>query len=610
MPHPNKPRTTAAPLAMVTGLVYMFLYAPIAVLIALSFNNSRFSTVWQGFTWHWYAIAWRDGELIASLRNSLIVAFFTTTISVAIGTAAGYALARYRFRLKSAAEALVFLPVVIPEIVVGFATAAFFGLTGIAFGLATIIGTHIAFSISYVTFIVRARTAVVDRSYDEAAMDLGATPWQAFRTVTLPMIGPGVVSAALLVFTISLDDYVITSFVAGPGSATLPVKIYSMVKTGVTPEINAISSILLAVTLLLVLVSERISAGARSRAAILFGAAGILALLVFAVGGGGRTARGGELNIYIWSNYLPEQTVAEFEKRYDARVNVELYDSNEALLAKLQSGSAAFDIVVPSDYMVTVLRAQKLLQPIDRDLITNFSNLDPQFVGLPYDQRNEWSIPYGWGTTGIAYRKDKVETPAGWAALWDRKYKERIAMLDDVREVFGAALKLMGKSLNSANPNDLENAARLLSDQKPLVRAYDSGGFDQLLLSGDVWLAQAYSGNIVRAMGESPLIGYVIPKEGCTFFVDNLCIPKSATNPELAHAFINYVLEPRVAAAIANVTGFSSPNVAARALIRPDLLTNPAAYPTREALEHCELIEEIGPEITLYDRLWTVIKSK
>ncbi|HJQ26572.1 MAG TPA: extracellular solute-binding protein [Blastocatellia bacterium] len=599
------------PLSLVTALTYLFLYAPIVVLVALSFNSSRFSTIWRGFTWQWYRLAWQDTELIAALRMSLIVGLATTVLATVIGTAAALALARYRVRLRRTTEALVVLPVIIPEIVIGFATAALFGAAGVAFGLRTIVAAHVAFSISYVIFMVRARAAGLNPTLEEAAMDLGATPWQTFARVTLPLVMPAIVSAALLVFTVSLDDYVITSFVAGPGAATLPLKIYSMVKTGVTPEINAISTVLLVVTIMLVLVSDRLASGRRSRWTMAAGAMAAMLLLGFALGGQGRAAKGGELNIYIWSNYLPDNVIAEFERRYDAKVNVELYDSNEALLAKLQSGGASFDIVVPSDYMVTILKGQGMLEEVDRDHLTNFSNLDPQFVGLPYDPTNQFSVPYMWGTTGIAYRKDKVTGPiASWSVLWDANYKDRISMLDDVRETFGATLKSMGKSLNDTAAADIAAAAARLMEQKPLVKAYDSGGFDQLLLSGDVWVAQAYSGQIAKAMAENSQIGYVIPKEGCTMFVDNLCIPRVARNRALAVAFINFVLEARTAAEIANGTGYSSPNLAARSFIRPELLANEAAYPPREALERCELIEEVGAAITTFDRYWTEIKSR
>jgi spermidine/putrescine transport system permease protein len=595
----------------VTALVYMFLYAPIAVLVVLSFNSSRFSTIWQGFTWRWYELAWKDTDLIASLRVSLIVAFLTALLATVIGTAVAMALARYRVRLKNASEAIIFLPVIIPEIIIGFSSAGFFGLLGWAYGLGTIIAVHVAFSISYVVFIVKARVAGMERTLEEAAMDLGATGWQTFTKVTLPLMLPAILSSALLVFTISLDDYVITSFVAGPGTATLPLRIYSMVKTGVTPEINAISSVLLVATISLVFVSERFAQGRISRPAAGAAFLSLALLAIFAMGGEGRALKGGEINIYIWSNYLPDSVVEEFERRYEARVNVELYDSNEALLAKLQSGSASYDLIVPSDYMVAVLREQGLIEEIDREQITGFSNLDPQFTGLSYDPDNRYAIPYLWGTTGIAYRKDKIAGEVrSWAAVWEEKYVDRISMLDDVRETIGAALKYMGKSLNTTDPDLIARAAKMLIEQKPLVKAYDSGGFDQLLLSGDVWIAQAYSGQIARAMTENDAIGYVIPEEGCTFFVDNLCIPRGARDRELAHQFISFVLEAETAARIANGTGYSTANLSARALILPELLTNPAAYPPRDMLDRCELIEDVGTAVTVYDRWWTEIKSR
>ncbi|HYL99518.1 MAG TPA: extracellular solute-binding protein [Blastocatellia bacterium] len=607
----TRPKRTASLLALTATAVYAFLYAPILILVALSFNSSRFSTIWQGFTLKWYALAFRDSELIGSLRVSLVVALSAAAVATAIGTAAALALGRNRFRMKRAAETLVFMPVIIPEIIVGFATAAFFGFAGVALGVSTVIATHVAFSISYVVFVVRARVAGLDPSMEEAAMDLGATPWQTFSKITFPMILPGVISAALLVFTISLDDYLITSFVAGPGATTLPLKIYSMVKTGVTPEINAISGVLLAVTLVLVIVSERVASGKLSRWHRAAAAGALVLLASFAIGGRAHTPGGGELNVFIWSNYLPDDVIKQFEDQYHAHVNVELYDSNEALLAKLQSGAVDYDIVVPSDYMVKVLREQGLLQQVNRDSLTNFSNLDPKLVGLPFDPQNEYSAPYLWGTTGIGYRKDKVTGVVdSWAIMFDARYKDRLAMLDDVREVFGATLKLEGESLNDTNPDDIARAAELLKRQKALLRAYDSGGFDQLLLSGDAWIVQGYNGQIAKAMIENPNIGYVLPKEGCTVAVDNMCIPSKAPHAALANEFMNFVLRARVAADIANATGYSSPNLAARAFIRKDLLDNPAVYPSAAALQKCEFITDLGPAVTVYDRYWTEVKSQ
>src|SRR5262249_785415 len=284
--------------------------------------DSRFSTIWRGFTWHWYLLAWKDAELVSALRTSLVVGFSTTLLATVVGTAAAIALARYRVALRQAAEALVFLPVIVPGIVIGFATGAVFGLSGIAFGLGTIIAAHVAFSVSYVVFIVRARLSGLDPRLEEAALDLGATPLQTFARVTLPLLAPAVVSAALLVFTISLDDYVITSFVSGPGSATLPLKIYSMVKTGITPEINAISTVLLLVTLALVYLSQRVGSGKKSRASGAAAAAGGLLLGLFAFGERHTAPPGGELHVFLWSNYLPEGDIGDVVVNVCALVDV------------------------------------------------------------------------------------------------------------------------------------------------------------------------------------------------------------------------------------------------------------------------------------------------
>jgi spermidine/putrescine transport system permease protein len=250
-------------LRAVTWLVYAFLYAPIAVLVVFSFNSERQTAVWKSFTLDWYRALFRDVAIGNAAANSLIVAVAATVIATVIGTMAGLAMARHDFRGKRATMSLLYLPVIVPEIVVGAALVSLFGFIAMRLSLTTVILAHVAFSISYVALVVRARLAGFDRSLEEAAMDLGANRWQTFWRVTLPLIAPGVMAGALLVFTLSIDDYIITSFVAGPGATTLPLQIYSMVKTGVTPEINAVSTLLLAVTVALIAVAQRLLGAAR-----------------------------------------------------------------------------------------------------------------------------------------------------------------------------------------------------------------------------------------------------------------------------------------------------------------------------------------------------------
>jgi spermidine/putrescine transport system permease protein len=590
--------------------VFAYLYVPILVLVAFSFNTSRQMAVWSGFTWEWYARAWQNDAVIQSLRTSLLVAFLSTAIAVALGTPAALALGRHRFRGRGLVDGLFYLPVVVPEIVLGFASVVFFGLAGWRLGFASVVAAHVAFSISYVVFVVRARLALLDPRLEEAAMDLGAPPVEAFFRVTLPLLAPGLVSAALLVFTISLDDYVVTSFVAGRGGTTLPLQIYSMVRTGVTPEINAISTVLLAATFVLVFVAQRLQAERAGRGAIAVALAAVLALGAFAAGGSSRGEGRPELSVYIWSNYLTDEMVREFEERYNVRVRVELYDSNEALLAKLQTGVTSYDVVVPSDYMVGILAANGLLEELDRRELTNFQNVAPRFVGLPFDPENRYSVPYGWGTSGIGYRRDLLGRDAtSWEDLWDPALRDRVGMLNDMRENFAAALKREGRSLNATDEGEIERAARALAEQKPLVRTYDSDTFQDNLLSGEVWITQAYSGQVALAIAEDPRIGYVVPKEGCTVFVDNMCIPKGAPNRDLALLFINYMLEGRVAAQFVESTGYATPNRAAAEFLPDEWRENPAVFPPDEVLDRCETIRDLGEVTEIYERFWTAIKS-
>jgi spermidine/putrescine transport system permease protein len=605
------PRRTRLPLALLALGVYLFLYAPILVLAALSFNASRLSASWEGFTLAWYVRSATNPAILASLRNSLIVAVAASAIATACGTAAALALHRHRFRRAGLLGAAVLLPTVAPEIVLAASLLLLFASVGLRLGFTTVILAHVGFTVSYAFVVVRARIAGFDRSLEEAAMDLGAGPVRTFALVTLPAIAPAVLAAALLAFALSIDDYVVTSFVAGVGSTTLPLQIYSMVKSGVSPEINAVSTVLLVATGLLLVGAFLLEQGRALRVAATPAVAGLLILAAPFVMAG-RPAVGGDrvLNLFIWSNYIAPATLARFEQRYGVTVNVDLYDSNEALLAKLQAGNAGYDVICPSDYSVQVLRAQGLLRPLDRSALPHLVNVDPAFLDRSYDPGNRYSTPYFWGTTGIAYDRTKTAGPIdSWTALWDPRYRGRILMLDDAREAFMAALKSLGYSLNTTDRARLVQARDLLVRQKPLVRAYNSTNFEDVLLSGDVWLAQGWNGQFAKAMSQNPDIVYVIPREGATVFIDNLAIPADARNPELAHAFIDFTLEADVAAEICETMKYSSPNRAAWPLLSDATRRNTAIFPPPDVMRRLELIQDLGAATVLYDELWTEVKS-
>jgi spermidine/putrescine transport system substrate-binding protein/spermidine/putrescine transport system permease protein len=606
----GRPRRAPSAGALLTVAVYLFLYAPLVVLVAFSFNRARLAARWEGFTLEWYAVALRDQRVLSALRNSVIVALATTVLATAAGTAAALAFRRLRSRAEGAWDALVVVPLVLPEIVLAASLVLLFAAMGLRLGFLTVVLAHVAFCLSYAIVVVRARLAGFDRSLEEAAMDLGASPLRTLRHVTVPLIAPGILAAALLVFSVSIDDYVVTSFVAGVGATTLPVHIYSMVRSGLSPEINAVSTVLLVATALLLFAAWRLEQGRRPRQVALPVALGLgLLALPFLLAPVRLSGGDRQLNVYIWSNYIAPETVRRFEQRHRVRVNVDVYDSNEALIAKMQSGNVDYDVVCPSTYTVQGLVAQGLLRPLDWSALPHATNLDPRFLDRPHDPGNRYSIPYFWGTTGIAYLKSRVGSVDSWSALWDPRYRGRILMLDDARETFMAALRRRGLGVNTTDPGALRAAQAMLVAQRPLVRAYNSSSFEDVLLSGDVWLAQGWNGQFARAMAQDPDIAYVVPKEGSSLFLDSLAVPRDAPHPGLAHAFLDFVMEAEVAAEICRTMQYSSPNRAALALLPPAIRDNPAIFPPADVVARTEVLEDIGPATVLYDRLWTEVKT-
>jgi spermidine/putrescine transport system substrate-binding protein/spermidine/putrescine transport system permease protein len=601
-------------LGLATLCVYVFLYAPIAVLVIFSFNRSRLSGHWQGMTGEWYATLATNQRIFDSLLNSLVVGLVVTVVCVIFGTLAAMVFVRSNLRGRGLLDSVVYMPLLIPEIVIAVALVIFFSLLRMQLSLTTVIVAHTTFCISYVIIVVGARLAGMDRSIEEAAMDLGANEWKTFLRVTLPIAAPGILSAALLVFTTSFDDYLITSFVAGVRSTTLPLQIYSMLKRGITPEINAISTIILAATIPLVYIAQRLERGAMKLRNAVAGISVVLLLMAGPVVArswpSGRNVP--QLNVYCWSTYISPRIVRGFENEFHCHVNYDLYDSNEALLAKLQAGNVNYDLVIPSDYMVQILIQQQLLAPLAKSRLPNvWANVDPRFLNLPFDPHNDYSVPYAWGTTGLAYRSDLVhENVDSWDVLFDPRFAGHILLLDDMREVFGMALKKLGYSLNSTNPEEIRQARDLLMRQKPLVKGYNSSNFEEDLAAGDAWLAQAYNGNLTFAMRDEPKIRYVIPKEGCTISVDCACIPRHAPHKELAMEFMNYFHRPEVAAEFVNDCGFNTPNPASAQFVERWMREEPAIFPPPASLTRCEFMRDVGPVIALYDRYWTEIKAR
>jgi spermidine/putrescine-binding protein len=317
------------------------------------------------------------------------------------------------------------------------------------------------------------------------------------------------------------------------------------------------------------------------------------------------------LYYFTWTDYVSPELLEAFERRTGARVVVDTFSSNEELLAKLQSGASGYDVTVPSDFMVSVMIQQGLLAELDLAQIPNAQLLADSLQRLPVDPEHRYSVPYLWGTVGIGYDSSVIPTPPdSWASLWDERYKGRISMLNDQREVFGAVLRSMGQSMNTRDPAVIAQAKARLLEQKPLVKTYTSDHFDHLLASGEVVLAHGWGGPVARAMALKPSIKYVVPKEGATIWADCLVIPRTSSNRTLALQFINYLLDREVAARTSERLLFASANREARSLVRPDVRENPAVYPPDAILGRLEWMRDVGEAIRLYDRAWTELKMK
>jgi spermidine/putrescine transport system substrate-binding protein len=319
------------------------------------------------------------------------------------------------------------------------------------------------------------------------------------------------------------------------------------------------------------------------------------------------------LRIFIWEEYIDPEVYRLFEGEFGATVLEDNYGSNEDMRAKLQAGGAVYDLVVPSDYMVTLLRKEGLLLPIDLSRIPNLQHLAARFRDPPYDPGHRYSVPYQWGITGIGYNKSQViPPPARWADLfepaWIESYKNRISMLNDMREVIAAALIASGLSPESTDPQHLAQVQALLLQQKPFLAKYDSESFEDSLASGETVLAQGWSGEIAMAQAQNPDVAFVVPAEGTFVFVDNWAIPKGTRQKALAEEFINFVLRPKISAMIVNHARYASVNEAATAFVEPDILGGPSYYwPEGTKLWWLHDFADAG---RLYERVWLELKGR
>ncbi|MBI5629523.1 MAG: spermidine/putrescine ABC transporter substrate-binding protein [Elusimicrobia bacterium] len=316
------------------------------------------------------------------------------------------------------------------------------------------------------------------------------------------------------------------------------------------------------------------------------------------------------VNFFNWSKYIGKDTLPRFLRESGVSVNYEEFADEEEMTAKLRSGARGYDLIVAADYQIPRLKASNLIDPIPQGVLFNQGNIDPQFRNTPYDPDNAYSVPYLWGTTGIAYNKNKVpQTPSSWEALWDEKQSGKISMLDNARDCISMALLLKGYPEDTTDERQLEQAKQLLLAQKPLVRQYSSATYIDGLVAGELTLAMAWSGDALQARRENPQIDYVIPREGSFMWADNLCLVRGSRHREDALKLVDYLIRKDVAAEIANTVRYASPNAAARPLLDPALLKDPRVFPLAAVKTRLRFHALLDPDTTqLWNELWSDVK--
>ena len=582
-------------------IIFAILYIPILTLILFSFNASESTSTFTGFDFKWYAELFASPDAFTALRNTLILAILSSLLATIIGTAAAEGIYKLKNKIaKSTITSVTNIPMMNPDIVTGMSMMLFFAVVMTVFkigdyseiGFAAMLISHTTFCLPYVILSILPRITELGDSLSEAALDLGCTPLKAFLKVKLPNIMPAVLSGAVMAFTLSLDDFVISYFIAPPDFQTLPLLIYSMTKKKVKPDMYALSTIIIVTIFILLLISnlksdkknesrkkKRIATIATTAVAV----AAVVAIIISSIFGGNGMIGSSDtiyLNVYNWGEYMADGSDSEyanvnemFEDYYYEKygkkvvVNYSNYATNEDLFSKLNNSAVSYDIVIPSDYMIEKLIEADLLLEFDvKKDIPNYKYIDSTFKNPYYDENERYSVPYTYGMIGIIYNPEMVDPEdvedESWSLLWNEKYAGQILQFNNPRDAFATAMYWKGLDINSTDPDVWDQALDLLIDQKPLIKGYVNDEIFDTMTGGSAAIAPYFAGDYITMAetdGAVPLLFYY-PTEGVNYFVDAMCIPKSSKNPEVAKEYINFMLSEEPAVENAKYIGYASPN--------------------------------------------------
>ena len=648
-----------------TALVFLFLYAPILLLIVFSFNKGNSNIVWTGFSLDWYKSLFQNRLIMRSVYTTLLVSLLATAIATAAGTFAAIGFYSLRRRPRAFLNTVNSIPMMNADIVTGVAMCLFFvafftfwgdfsvwfnGVQSVVvlperltLGFGTLLIAHVTFNIPYVILSVGPKLRQMDKNLVDAAQDLGCTWMQAFWKVILPEIKPGIASGALTAFTMSVDDFIISYFTAGSSSSTLAMTIYGMTKKRVTPEINAVSTLLFVTVLVLLVIvnlrearaektgeerrphpaAQRLSRflGSPRGRWVSRGAAGVLtACFLISVTLLARATNAQPVvNVCSWGEYIDEDLITRFEEETGIIVNYQTAESNEALYSLLKSGAGDYDVIVPSDYMISQLIEEDMLSELDYGRIPNYALISDRFKGLTYDPEERYSVPYAWGTVGIIYNTAMVAEPiTSWSALFDDRYAGNVLMFRNSRDAMATALSYLGYSLNTTDESELREAFQLLRDAKDrgVYQSFVMDEIFQKLEGGNAAIGVYYAGDYLTMLENNEDLAFVVPEEGSNWFMDAMCVLKNAPHYDEAMAWINFIASTEANLANMDYLWYGSPN-------REALEQYPAYYEELygeeldqetydiiaappEVLERCEAYLVLPLETRkLYNDLWT-----
>ena len=618
---------------ILTILIFVFLYIPMAVLIVASFNTGKDITNFEGFTLQQYVRLFQDDSLLALLGNSLLVSILASLIATVFGTLSAVGINALNPKMRNVAMTLTNIPMTNPDIVTGVSLSLLFIFVGgkmlgqkDSLNFWTLLIAHITFNLPYVILNVMPKLKQMDSSLTDAAMDLGCTPMQAFFKVTLPEIMPGIVAGGIMAFTMSLDDFVISYFVTGLDFVTLPVKIYSETKKPIQPKIYAMFTLLFALIFILMLTmnllqlrsdrnkkAKRVRSESRNvkilkRVAASAAAVILISGMVFFVGQARQQTI--TLNVYNWGQNIADGSdetldiIAAFEEAYpNIDVNYSTYDSNETLYTKLSNGGITVDVIIPSDYMIARLIAEDLLLEINYDNIPNYQHIDDTFKNTSYDPENKYSVPYTWGTVGIIYNTKYVDEAdvTGWELLWNEKYAGKILMFDNSRDAFGIAQYLLGYDVNTTDKAELDACAEKLKEQKPLVQQYVMDQIYSSMENEEAYIGVYYAGDCMMMMDANPDLAFYLPEnQGFNLFIDAMCIPTCAQEKEAAETFINFLCDPEISGANMDYICYGSPISEARNYMDEYLAESEVVYPSAEVQANGSSYSYLPGEISRY----------